>query len=64
MTATFHQTHNHKIIQQLAKHGWVYLKESSGKDGAYTKYLMLRPGATEPEWVKIGAMKAVIKHLL
>ena len=50
-------------IARLVRHGWQYLgaKDTGNR---YPKFQMIRPGATEPEWLRGSALKAIVLHTL
>ena len=50
-------------IARLVRHGWRYqgIKDVGTRN---PKFQMVRPGATEPEWLRGSALKAIVLHTL
>jgi len=50
-------------IARLVRHGWQYL---GTKDigTRFPKFQMIRPGSSEPEWLRGSALKAIVLHTL
>ena len=51
-------------IARLLEHGWKHLDSKNTHKRTLAKYQMLRPGQTEPEWLRGGALKAIVLHCL
>ena len=51
-------------IARLLKNGWKHIDSQDTHKRTLAKYLMLRPGQTEPEWLRGGALKAIVLHCL
>jgi hypothetical protein len=50
-------------VARLVRRGWQYL-EMKDENTRHPKFKMLRPGASEPEWLRSGAIKAIVLHTL
>ena len=51
-------------IARLLKNGWKHIDSQDTHKRTLAKYLMLRPEQTEPEWLRGGALKAIVLHCL
>ena len=51
-------------IRRLVKNGWQHVASKDTHKRTIAQYQMIRPGKTEPEWLRGGALKAIVLHCL
>jgi hypothetical protein len=51
-------------IARLVRHGWRYVSCKNTHNRTLARYQMIRPGASEPEWLRGSALKAIVLHTL